>query len=139
MVEIIAGKKGKGKTKYLLDKANAAVKEAAGSIVYLDKNTRHMYELSTKVRLIDVSQFPIKNYEGFIGFIAGIISQDHDLEQLYLDSFLSLAYLTADNMAGAIDEIEALGAKFNVKFILSVSEDTENLPENAKGMTVLSL
>ena len=33
MVQIIAGKKGKGKTKYLLDKANAAIKDANGSIV----------------------------------------------------------------------------------------------------------
>ena len=36
MVELIVGKKGKGKTKVLLDKVNSAVKEANGSIVYLD-------------------------------------------------------------------------------------------------------
>ena len=35
MVQIIAGKKGKGKTKHLLDMANGAIKEANGSIVYL--------------------------------------------------------------------------------------------------------
>ena len=61
MVELIVGKKGKGKTKVLLDKVNGAVKEANGSIVYLDKSTKHMYELNNKVRLIDVSGFPIKN------------------------------------------------------------------------------
>lgn len=37
MIEIIAGEKGKGKTKYLLDKVNRTVKTAKGSIVYLDK------------------------------------------------------------------------------------------------------
>ena len=30
MVEIIAGKKGKGKTKYLLDKVNTSVESASG-------------------------------------------------------------------------------------------------------------
>ncbi len=55
MVELIVGKKGKGKTKVLLDKVNGAIKEANGSIVYLDKSTKHMYELNNKVRLIDVS------------------------------------------------------------------------------------
>ena len=55
MVELIVGKKGKGKTKVLLDRVNNAVKEANGSIVYLDKSTKHMYELNNKVRLIDVS------------------------------------------------------------------------------------
>ena len=75
MVELIVGKKGKGKTKVLLDKVNGAVKEANGSIVYLDKSTKHMYELNNKVRLIDVSGFPIKNADEFVGFICGILSQ----------------------------------------------------------------
>ena len=88
MVELIVGKKGKGKTKVLLDKVNGAIKEANGSIVYLDKSTKHMYELNNKVRLIDVSVYPIKNADEFVGFVCGIISQDHDLEQVYLDSFL---------------------------------------------------
>ena len=61
MVELIVGKKGKGKTKVLLDRVNGAVKEANGSIVYLDKSTKHMYELNNKVRLIDVSSYPLKN------------------------------------------------------------------------------
>ena len=95
MVELIVGKKGKGKTKVLLDKVNSAVKEANGSIVYLDKSTKHMYELNNKVRLIDVSGFPIKNADEFVGFICGILSQDHDLEQIYLDSFLVLSLRTA--------------------------------------------
>ena len=33
MVQIISGEKGKGKTKYLLEKANQAIKESNGSIV----------------------------------------------------------------------------------------------------------
>ena len=88
MVQIIAGKKGKGKTKHLLDMANAAIKGANGTVVYLDKSAQHMYELNNKVRLIDVSQYMITNHDEFVGFICGIVSQDHDLEQMFLDSFL---------------------------------------------------
>ena len=40
MVQLIVGKKGKGKTKQLLDKVNSEVKDIAGSIVYLDKSTK---------------------------------------------------------------------------------------------------
>ena len=93
MVELIVGKKGKGKTKVLLDKVNGAIKNVNGSIVYLDKSTKHMYELNNKIRLIDVSGYPIINADEFVGFICGIISQDHDLEQIYLDSFLTTAKL----------------------------------------------
>ena len=64
MVQIIAGRKGKGKTKYLLDMANTAVKEAKGSIVYLDKSSKHMYELNNKIRLINVAEFSVSTAEG---------------------------------------------------------------------------
>ena len=93
MVQLIVGKKGKGKTKQLLDKVNGVIKTAEGNIVYLDKSTKHMYELNNKVRLIDVSAYPLNNSDEFIGFINGIISQDHDLQEMYLDSFLKIAQL----------------------------------------------
>ena len=67
MIQIIAGEKGKGKTKQLLDKVNTEIKTAHGSIVYLDKNAKHMYELNNKIRLIDTSAFPIGNSDEFIG------------------------------------------------------------------------
>ena len=109
MVELIVGKKGKGKTKVLLDKVNGAVKDANGSIVYLDKSTKHMYELNNKVRLIDVSGFPVKNADEFVGFICGILSQDHDLEQVYLDSFLTTAKLEGKDATETLDQLSASG------------------------------
>ena len=131
MVELIVGKKGKGKTKVLLDKVNGAIKEANGSIVYLDKSTKHMYELNNKVRLIDVSGFPIKNADEFVGFICGILSQDHDLEQIYLDSFLTTACID-DNLDYAIEKLSALSDKFGVGFVISASVDKENMPESVQ-------
>ena len=129
MVELIVGKKGKGKTKVLLDKVNGAVKEANGSIVYLDKSTKHMYELNNKVRLIDVSGFPIKNADEFVGFICGILSQDHDLEQIYLDSFLKVDKLEGKDVTSTLEQLESIGTQFNVTFIISMSLDKEELPE----------
>lgn len=139
MVQIIAGNKGKGKTKHLLDMANSAVKEARGSIVYLDKSAKHMYELSNKIRLINVNEFPIESSEGFIGFICGIISQDHDLETMFLDSFLKLASLEGEDISSVVAELDDIGKKYHVNFVLSVSMDGEELPENAKGMILVAL
>lgn len=139
MVQIIAGKKGKGKTKYLLDKANGAIKEAQGSIVYLDKSSKHMYELSNKIRLINVKGFDITDSSGFIGFICGIISQDHDLEVMFLDSFLKLACLEGQDISETITELETIGEKFHVNFVLSVSMDADELPEIAKKDVIISL
>ena len=86
MVQLIIGERGKGKTKILLDKANTQIKTANGNVVYLDKNKQHMYELNNRVRLIDVTNYPLENPDYFIGFLCGLISRDNDLEQVYLDS-----------------------------------------------------
>lgn len=139
MVSIIVGEKGKGKTKYLLDKANAVVKEAHGTIAYLDKSAKHMYELNNKIRLINVSEFPITSADAFVGFIAGILSQDRDLEVLFLDSFLKLSSLEGEDITPVIDILEKLSEKYKVDFVLSVSMKEADLPENAKKDILVSL
>lgn len=139
MVELIVGKKGKGKTKVLLDKVNGAVKDANGSIVYLDKSTKHMYELNNKVRLIDVSGFPVKNADEFVGFICGILSQDHDLEQIYLDSFLTTVKLEGKDATETLDQLSAIGEKFKVSFIISMSLDKEEVPATYQDKIVSAL
>ena len=139
MVQLIVGKKGKGKTKQLLDKVNSEVKDISGSIVYLDKSTKHMYELNNKVRLIDVSRYMIENADEFLGFVCGIISQDHDLEQMYFDSFLKIAVLEGKDISAVIEKLDKMSDFFQVDFILSVSMDESELPEAVKVKIIVSL
>lgn len=140
MVQIIAGEKGKGKTKQLLDKVNASVTTATGNIVFLDKNAKSMHELSNKVRLINVSDYPITNSDEFIGFICGIASQDYDLQEMYLDSFLTIANINTDEeICSAVKKLDVISEKYNVDFILSVSRNEADLPECAKEKLVVSL
>ena len=139
MVQIIVGVKGKGKTKRLLEMANEAVKNAKGTVVYLDKSAKHMYELSNKIRLITVNDYEIMSSDGFTGFVSGIISQDHDLETMFLDSFLKLANLEGGDITPVVDTLEKIGEKYNVNFVLSVSMDAADLPENAKKDVVVAL
>ncbi|CDA69446.1 MAG: twitching motility protein PilT [Lachnospiraceae bacterium] len=139
MVQLIVGNKGKGKTKFLLEKVNNDVKEAVGSVVYLDKSPKHMYELNNKVRLIDVSDYMIENTDGFLGFVSGIISQDHDLQQMYFDSFLKIAKAEAKDMASVVEKLDKISSKFGVDFVVSVSADEEDLPEAVKSNIIVSL
>lgn len=139
MVQIIAGNKGKGKTKHLLEKANAAIKESKGSIVYLDKSSKHMYELSNKIRLINVQGYELTDSSGFIGFVCGIISQDHDLEIMFLDSFLRLSCLEGEDISEVVSKLEKIGEKYHVTFVLSVSIDADELPEHVKKDVIISL
>ena len=139
MVQLIVGKKGKGKTKHLLDKVNSEIKNIAGNIVYLDKSMAHMYELNNKVRMIDVSQFMIESAAEFVGFVSGIISQDHDLQQMYFDSFLKISCLGDDELESIVAKLEKMSEVHKVDFILSVSYDENELPESVKKNIIVSL
>jgi hypothetical protein len=139
MVQLIAGKKGKGKTKHLLDKVNTEIKTVQGNVVYLDKSTKHMFELNNKIRLINVSDYLITNSDEFVGFISGIISQDHDLQQMYFDSFLKIACLEGSDVSSTIAKLEAISDKFQIDFILSISLDENELPESVKSKVIISL
>ena len=123
----------------LLDKVNDSVKSASGNIVYLDKSQKHMYELNNKVRLINVTDFPVSNCDEFLGFICGIVSQDHDLQEMYLDSFLTIANIEDGQLNHAIEKLDIISEKYNVKFVLSVSRNEADLPECAKAKIIVSL
>ena len=139
MVQLVVGNKGKGKTKHLLDKANTEVKDAQGNIVYLDKSTKHMFELNNKIRLIDVSDYLVSNSDEFIGFICGIISQDHDLQHMYFDSFMKIACVNESEIDAIISKLETISTKFHVDFVLSISVDEHALPANLKEKVIISL
>ncbi|MBP3603695.1 MAG: twitching motility protein PilT [Lachnospiraceae bacterium] len=139
MVQLIIGKKGKGKTKHLLDKANTEVQNVSGNIVYLDKSAKHMYELNNKIRLIDVSDYMITSSDEFVGFICGIISQDHDLQQMYFDSFLKIACKEDGDVEAIINKLENVGEKFGVSFVISISLDETELTDSLKDKVIVSL
>ena len=139
MIQIIAGEKGKGKTKILLDKVAAEVKTTNGNVVYLDKSTKHMYELSNKVRLINVRDYLVENYNEFLGFICGILSQDHDLEKVYLDSFLKIACVSENDLHNLFDKLKKISQAFNVDFVLSISVNEEQIPEEYKKDIIVAL
>ena len=139
MVQLIIGNKGKGKTRYLLEKVNSEVKVVPGNICYLDKSAKHMFDLNTRVRLINVSDFMIQNTDQFIGFICGIISQDHDLQQMYFDSFLKIAHLEGKDITQTINRISKISDNFGVNFFVSVSLDEADVPDELKELIAVAL
>ena len=128
MVSLIVGQKGKGKTKELLDRVNADVKNVSGNIVYLDKDTAHMYELNNKIRLINVSEFDISNSDQFYGFVAGIISQNHDIQEIFIDSYAKISKQVDMDITENVEKLAALSDKYKVDMVLSVSIERSKFP-----------
>ena len=98
-----------------------------------------MFELNNKVRLISATDYPLKNSDEFIGFICGIVSQDHDLASGYLDSFLKVAKLEGEDITDCVEQLEGIGKQYNITFVLSVSMDKEELPEGMQDKIIVAL
>lgn len=136
MIQIICGEKGNGKTKEMLQRANDSVTLAKGVIVYLDKSSQHIYELNNQIRLINVTEYPVHTYDGFIGFISGLLSGNHDIEYVFIDSFIKVAHLTNDTIVDAISTLEKLSE--DVNFVCSISVDEKELDSSLKEKIIVS-
>lgn len=140
MVELIAGEKGKGKTKMLMAKANNDIKITGGNIVYLDKNNKHMYELSNRIRLINVPDYNIHSSDMFIGFLYGIASQDHDLDRMFLDNFMSISCIeSVEEAERLVKELVIISDKFEIDFLIGIAKSKETLSPYLQELVTVAL
>lgn len=139
MIQLIVGNKGKGKTKQLLDKVNEEIKNVSGNIVYVDKSTKHMYELNNRIRLINASDYIISTPDEFKGFISGIIAADHDLEQIYVDSLLEIACQEGEQYFEILEKLDKLTDRYDIKLVATISRSEEEMPEHLKAKIIEAL
>ena len=137
MIQILIGEKGEGKTKRLIDMSNEAGKLSDGHIVFIDDDNRHMYDLHYNIRFVDTTGFVMEDQRIFFGFICGILSQDGDIEKIYIDGLNNIIkYMTDDDLFAFINELEKLSAKANVDFTMTISRDKDKLPEALKSYLI---
>ncbi len=140
MIQLIVGEKGKGKTKILLDMVNEAANTKNGNVSFLDKDLSHMYEIKNSVRFVNVSEYDVTSKDEFAGFISGVISADHDLEELYIDRILKLARLDSiSESAELLRKLDTLSTKFSVRIIISLSGSKDDVPEDLKDRIITAL
>ena len=129
MVKFIFGVKGSGKTKKMLDLANEAGKNANGSIVYIDRDRNHIYDLDKSIRLIDTSDFNLDTLNSFYGFLCGVISQNFDIEKIFIDGQKIITNAQDSLLEEFVSCLKKLESKFEVSFIVSCSRGEDGIPE----------
>lgn len=133
MIQILAGAKGEGKTKRLLQMANDASKVANGHVVFIDDDKRHMYDLHYNIRFVETSEFTMWDQKVFFGFICGILSQDSDIEKIFIDGLGNIVKdIDKDGMVEFTRELAKITEDKNVDFTLIISAPIDTLPEELK-------
>ena len=133
MIQLISGSKGTGKTKQIIDMANAQVETAKGDIVFLTDTDRYMYSIRYQVRIVNANRLkrgdkPVTE-EALIGFIKGVLAGNHDIETLYIDGAHRIMGKTVHEMKDFFDDMFAVAQATETKIVLTVSEDENNFPE----------
>ncbi len=133
MVKLITGRKGAGKTGRLIEMANNSVKTTDGHIVFIDDDKRHIYDLHYDIRFVETRDYPLANYKEFIGFICGILSQDADIREIYIDGLHNVIE-TIDNeqVAKLVERLNEMSNKAEADFIISHNCIPDELPESLK-------
>jgi len=137
MIQLLAGAKGTGKTKRLLNMANQSVKTTDGTIVYIDDDKRHIYDLHYDIRFVGTEGYPLSDCRVFTGFICGILSQNSDIEKIYIDGLTNIiGFVDGEGLIKLHDELDTISKGNNVSFVISVNWDEDKLPENIREFVI---
>ena len=136
-VSFMAGLKGEGKTRKLIDMANSEAKTTDGHLVFIDDDKRHIFDLHRDIRFVETGKGLLSNYREFTGFVLGILSQNSDIQHIYVDGLNNIIQ-TVDNesLIKLHTRLEAIARVDDVDFTISVNWDKASLPEEIKAAVI---
>jgi len=137
-VSLIVGHKGTGKTKMMIDLANDRARVSDGSIVFVNKNHRLMYDLVHQIRIVCMEDYEeITNSDEYVGFLYGIISGDHDIEAIFIDSILKHADVDKGDIPEFLARLKVISGQHDIDFVVSLSADLEELSDDVADFDLL--
>ena len=128
MVKLLIGHKGTGKTKQMINLANDQIQDSKGSIIFINKNSRLMYDLKYRIRVVCMEEYEhVTNSDEYIGFLYGIISSDHDIETIYIDSILKHADFSLGDLPEFLTRLQDISKNYGMDFVVSLSAEKEEM------------
>ena len=137
MIKLFAGEKGEGKTKKMIALANDNLTKTDGNIVYIDDDRRNIHQIHRNIRLVDTSDYPLLNYREFVSFIYGMLSQNSDISEIFIDSLSSvIENLTNDDLVALKNSLEKISKNEDVVFYITLNCDPSQLPKEVRALMV---
>lgn len=142
MISLFCGERGSGKTKRMVDHANAFADKcdelSNGYAVYFDRDYDRMYELNREVRLINLHEFGIFNSHDLIVFIKGLVAYESDIRTVYIDSVEKIINALPCSMQDLFLEAEKLCDRFSLDIFFTIHCKIEELPSFMQKYAIIS-
>ncbi len=135
MVKVIMGPKGTGKTKQMIDLINRAKDSEHGHVVAIAHDSKLTYDISSKIRLVDASEYNVNNFDRLRGVICGLYAGNYDITHVFIESLNKLIPVDVADSAAAeefYDWLESMSEKNGIKFTISVSADASLAPDGVR-------
>ncbi len=132
MIKIIYGPKGTGKTKKIIDEANATAQDAKGLSVFVTDNSRCRLSVNHAIRFIDVSDWAVAGEDALCGFIKGAIAGGYDNEYVFIDGVARIAGKQLKDMAQLFYMMEKVSDMRDITTYITCSCEEKDLPDFAK-------
>jgi hypothetical protein len=137
MINVIVGKKGSGKTKKLIERANEAVSKSSGNVVVIEKGNTLTYDISHDARLIDIDEYGIQGADALGGFLCGICAGNYDVTDIFVDSTLKIIGQDMSSLTTFAKKMDALSSLSDIKITLLLSADESLLPPEIKAVSAV--
>lgn len=131
MIKLIPGKKGSGKTKLLINAIHDAEQASDGNVVAIQVGSSLNIDIYHKVRLVNIEDYKISNYDEMAGFISGILASDYDCTHVFVDGVLKICGRDLEKIGTMFDKIAAVSGE-NTEVTFTISADVDDLTENIK-------
>ncbi len=128
MIKVISGSKGTGKTKIILDSVNDTAKTAKGNVVFIQQKKSYSANIDFNVRCVYTEDYSVVGVNGLISFVDGLMAGNSDIEYIFIDGILRIADCAPEDLKGFVEEADKLSKEYGVKFVITVSCDTAELP-----------
>lgn len=129
MIQVFCNKRGSGKTKNLIDLANSQLCKAKGDSVYIDDDDSYTTQIDRRIRFISTKEFDILDYQGFYGMLCGIISENYDIENIYIDGVFNIESSMLKDSAKWFKKIYELSKKFAINVYMNINYEKQEIPD----------
>ena len=133
MVTVIAGLKGFGKTKQLIDLCNKTADSSAGLVVCIERGQKLRYDIQHGARLIDTVPYDIRSYQVLRGFITGLYAGNYDISDIFIDSLFKVSNNSDTRECEKfLCWCESFGKENGIHFLITISISADELTEGMR-------